>query len=550
MYLKVPESHDEHVGSQKYLEGLKLLVLLGSLTLVTFLVLLDTSIIGTAIPRITSDFHSLPDVGWYLGAYMLTAAAFQPLSGKFYAYFDNKVVYLGFVFIFEVGSLVCGVASTSVAFIVGRAIAGFGASGLFNGALTMLSGAVPLEKNPLYTGLLLGMAQIGIVAGPLLGGVLTEHATWRWCFYMNLPIGGVAALVLVFIRVPEVNAKSAFSYDLLQKVIPELDLFGFILFAPAAAMILLALQFGSGNEYSWNSSTVIGLFVGAGISSILFFLWERRMGDMALIPTFMLTKRVVWTSCTFGMCIMSCMITASNWIPTYFQAVKGEEPLMSGVHILPSILGQLLMVVVSGAAVSKWGYYLPWAMFSGIVTAVGNGLISTFTVSTTVGQWVGYQIVVGAGRGAGTQMGLIAIQNAIHSRHIPVAIALLIFAQYLGTSIIIVISNTIFAQTLTAAISKYAPSVSPQAALDAGSDANAVRHLVIGHEEDLSGVLRAYSESLRNVFYFLVGIAALAVLVSVGMGWKGVRTTKVESHESQGDFVQAESVESRKESKV
>ena len=251
---------------------------------------------------------------------------------------------------FELGSLVCGVAPSSVVFIIGRALAGLGASGIVNGALTMLAGAVPLHKSPTYTGILLGVSQIGILCGPLVGGSLTQHATWRWCFYINLPIGGVAALSTIIISVPEATEKQRFSLPSVRKIVPELDLFGFLLFVPAAVMLLLALQFGSGNDYAWNSATVIGLFCGAGVMAIIFILWERRMGDRAMIPGSLMKKREVWTSCLFSTCVMSSMIVASNWMPTFFQAVKGEGPASSGVHVLPSILSQMLLGIVSGVA--------------------------------------------------------------------------------------------------------------------------------------------------------------------------------------------------------
>lgn len=235
-------------------------------------------------------------------------------------------------------------------FIGGRVIAGLGAAGIFNGGFTIISSAVPLSKSPLYTGILAGFSQLGMVAGPLIGGLLTEHVSWRWCFYINLPVGGAAVAMLWFVSIPEIAEKKTFSRDTVMNVLPELDLIGFALFTPAAVMFLTALQFGSGNTYAWDSSTIIGLICGAVVTALVFVYWESRMGDLAMIPGSMLRKRVVWTSCVFASALMCCSIVASNWLPTYFQAVKGEQPALSGVHILPSILSALLFVVVTGAA--------------------------------------------------------------------------------------------------------------------------------------------------------------------------------------------------------
>ena len=307
------------------------------------------------------------------------SATLQPLSGKSYTHFNTKLVYFAFLFVFELGSLICGTANSSLMFILGRVVAGAGASGIVNGALTMLAGAVPLEKSPLYTGALLGIGQLGILAGPLVGGSLTEHVTWRWCFYINLPIGGLAALSMANIHVPEVTEKQAFSWKLVKKTVPELDLFGFALFVPASTMFLLALQFGGGNAFPWRSATVIGLFCGAGAMGVLFILWERRMGARAMIPGPLLRTREVWTSCVFASTIMSMMIIASNWMPTYFQAVKGQGPTSSGVHILPGVLSQMLSAMASGAAgMSRKRYTLKYfplttrSLQAGILSPVGD----------------------------------------------------------------------------------------------------------------------------------------------------------------------------------
>ena len=156
--------------------------------------------------------------------------------------------------------------------------------------------------------------------------------------------------MVTLIHIPEVITKPPLTMALIRKIVPDLDLFGFTLFVPWSIMLLLALELGSGETYSWSSSTVIGLFCGAGVCAILFVAWEWRMGDKAMVPGALLRKRVVWTSYLYGACTVTSMMTASNWLPTYFQAVKGEGPTASGIYILPSILSQILLVVVTGAA--------------------------------------------------------------------------------------------------------------------------------------------------------------------------------------------------------
>ncbi|KAI0127436.1 major facilitator superfamily domain-containing protein [Xylariales sp. AK1849] len=505
-----------------YLTGLKLAAVVGSTTLVVFLILLDVSIISTAVPRITSDFHSLDDVGWYAAAYQLTSASFQPLSGKFYTYFSTKWTFILFVLLFEVGSLVCGIASSSDMFIGGRAIAGIGGSGIINGGLTMISAAVPTEKRALFTSIMMGFGQLGLIAGPLVGGALTEYTTWRWCFYINLPVGFVALIFLIFVKVPDITNKAPFTLALVKRVIPELDLIGFALLVPAALMFLLGLQFG-GTDYAWNSSVIIGLFCGAGVAAILFVFWERHVGDRAMIPGSVVKDRIAYSSALQGMFLLGTVFVGSYYLPIYFQAVLGVGPTLSGVDLLPSFLSQLLVTILSGWLTSKLGYYLPWPIAAGVLSAVGNGLVSTFSPTTSTGKWIGYQLILGAGRGAGMQMALIAIQNCMPGRQIPVAIAFQVFCQNLMGALLLAVASVIFTQSLGPELAQHAPSVTAEAASAAGGSASAVRALVPAGSPELEGLLLAYSNSIARVFYMLTALAVLSFFAAFGMGWKDTR---------------------------
>ncbi|KAI0106379.1 major facilitator superfamily domain-containing protein [Nemania sp. FL0031] len=525
-----PPTEELQEGDQlnDYLVGYKLWVLLMSTGLIFFVVLLDNSIISTAVPKITTEFHSLPDVGWYAGAYQLASSVLQPLTGKFYTYFPTKWTFLVFFFIFEVGSLLCAVATSSPFFIIGRAVAGLGVSGLLNGSLTIIAGAVPLQKRALYLGLVIGAGQIGLVIGPLIGGLFTQYVTWRWCFYINLPIGAAAGVLLALVRCPEQIVKAPFSLALVRRVIPQLDIIGFILFAPAAILLLLALQFGSGDTYAWNSSIIIGLFVGAGVAAILFLFWEWKAGDVAIIPFSMVGNRIVWASTLQYITLISAVFVGTQYFPIYFQAVKGVGPVLSGVYLLPSIISQILFVLLSGSLISKVGYYLPFAVFAGVGATIGSGLISTWGPNTSTGMWIGYQILYGI-RGCGIQLAVVAIQHALPPKQSQLGVSFLVFCQTFSGAVFVVVGNTIFTQSLISETRRLVPSINPSDVLRAGGSAAAIRGLAPPNSPELAGLLKVFSYAFDDVCYLMIALAGISVLASFGMGWVDTRQTKTET---------------------
>ena len=222
---------------------------------------------------------------------------------------------------------------------------------------------------------------------------------------MNLPIGGVTAIMLLLLHIPEGTPKAPYSLALVRDLIThKLDLPGFAIFAPSCIMLLLALQFGGEGSHPWSSATVIGLFVGAGLTAVLFVAWEARVGDKAMIPGALFKGRIMLAAIGQMLTMSVCVFVGALWLPTYFQSVRGAGPTESGVDTLAQVLSQLLFSVTSGAAVSKLGYYLPWGVISGALLAIGNGLLSTLDQYSSTAKWIGFLIVVGAGRGAGMQI--------------------------------------------------------------------------------------------------------------------------------------------------
>ena len=494
-----------------------------ALLISTFIQNLDSTIIATAIPKITDDFHSVDQVGWYGSAAFLTFASFQSTWGKAFKYFPIKATFFVSLFIFELGSLIIALAPSSTALIIGRAIAGAGAAGVSSGVFTIIAFSVPPAKAPAYMGITGATYAIAAFVGPLLGGVFAQRVTWRWCFWINLPIGGTAAIVVFFsYKPPKAATPQPATW---KETLLQMDPVGTFLIMAAVVCYLLALQWG-GSTKPWSDSTVIGTLVGFVLLFIVFVANELWMGDRALLQPRLLKMRRVWTTNAYVFFISGGFFSLIYYLPIYFQAIQGVDPLTSGVRNLPLMIGCLLCVL-SGFLVVGSGHFVPFMVIGSAIGTIGCGLCYTLDIDTGSSYWIGYQAITGIGIGLGMQIPMIACQGAVGMMDLSSMSAIVLFFQIIGGSIAVSAAQAAFASTMTKKLRTTSPDVIPGDVLAAG--ATMLRRSF--PPEQIPRILEAYMDGIRVVFALSIAFVGISFLFSVLPRWEKLRPAIVEKKE-------------------
>ncbi|KAF2706514.1 MFS general substrate transporter [Pleomassaria siparia CBS 279.74] len=501
-------------AAQNLPTGGRLFILVTCICMAVFLQALDTTIISTAIPKIVLQFHSLPDVGWYGSAYFLTTCAFQLMWGRIYTFYNLKNGYLISITIFEIGSLICGLATSSIMLIVGRAISGVGSGGIYAGSFIIIAFSTNPASRPKYSALLGSMYGISSVVGPVVGGVFSDKVTWRWCFLINLPLGAVALVgIFFFLRQPAQNAALRNLPN--AEKIKRLDWHGALIFIGALTSLFIALQWGGG-KYPWTNFRIVTLlfFFGIGVCAWVGIQWWKN--ESGTVPAHVITQRNIWTAAFSCYCMGGAFFIMLYFISTYFQAIKGSTPLKSGIQSLPTLLGLTIGMTIAGHTHKFVKYHAIYMITSAVLATVGCGLITTWSPVTNSPRWMGYQALFGIGQGLGWQQPLLVAQAFLETKDIPIGTALMSGVKLFGGATFISVGSAVFNNKLQASL-RLIPGLNEGAVLSAG--ASGLRE-VIHDPAQLDAVKQAYSSALSTTFLISVVLSCLAVFGALGVEWK------------------------------
>ncbi|EIW78934.1 MFS general substrate transporter [Coniophora puteana RWD-64-598 SS2] len=451
-------------------------------------------------------------VSWISTAYFLTKTVATLPVGQILTLYSTKRVYVSGILIFELGSLLCAVSTSMPFLIVGRLIAGIGATTVNVAAIWLIAQIARLEIRPILFGMIALMETIACTIGPIIGGAFSEKVTWRWCFYVNLPIGGLALAISYFM--PGENApKKASSDKTLAAKFLEIDWIGCLISSGMIIAFLFPLQLG-GNTYPWKSASVITPLILSAVGIASFLAWQRIKGARAILPWSILRKSILGSSFV-SFWTYWALFDQIYYIPLWYQ-VQGRTALQSGIDTLPFLLSSCLAPVFAGLFSKKTGYYWPIMVIFPLLSSIGTGLMYTMGPASSRTRMIGYQIISGIGTGATLQLPDVSIQAELahESQLIPQATGLMALVQGIGALIGLAISAAVFLNQLTIDLRATAPFLSETVAKEL-QQSIAYIFTLPASEQDL--VVQAYIKSLNLVFIAQVPAGVLASLTSLTM---------------------------------